>query len=65
MKVQPEMLLKTHDREHETREYGMRGVQILTSDSCLLASLPLGTQAPVERAAAIRVVPLSLLGNSC
>ena len=25
MKVQPEMLLKTHDRDHRTREYGIRG----------------------------------------
>ena len=25
MKVQPEMLLKTHDREHGIREYGTRG----------------------------------------
>jgi hypothetical protein len=44
MKVQPEMLLKTHDREHGTREYGTRGVQIL-------ASALQGTLAPVERGA--------------
>jgi hypothetical protein len=46
MKVQPEMLLKINDREHRTR-----GVPILASDSCLLASLLQGTQAPVERGA--------------
>jgi len=44
MKVQPEMLLKTHDREHGTRGYETRGVQILAS------ALP-GTLAPVERGA--------------
>ncbi len=44
MKVQPEMLLKTQDREHGTREYGTRGVQILAS------ALP-GTLATVERGA--------------
>ena len=48
MTVQPEMLLKTHDREHGTREYGKRGVQILAS------AFP-GTLAPVERAAHARV----------
>ena len=41
MKVQPEMLLKTHDREHGTREHGVRGVKIL-------ASFLKGTPARVE-----------------
>ena len=44
MKVHPEMLLKTHDREHGIREHGIRGVQIL-------ASAFQGTLAPVERSA--------------
>ena len=47
MKVQPEMLLKTHDREHGTRDTGTRdrrGVQIL-------ASAFQGTLASAERGA--------------
>ena len=41
MKVHPEMLMKTHDRERGTRENGTRGVRILAS------ALP-GTPAPVR-----------------
>ena len=44
MKVHPEMLLKTHDREHGTREYGTRGVPILAY------ALP-GTLGRVKQAA--------------
>ncbi len=42
MKVHPEMLLKTNDRENGTRQYGTRGAQIL-------ASAFQGIMAPEER----------------
>ncbi len=48
MKVQPEMLLKTQDRENRTREYGTRGGQIL-------ASALHGRLVPVERGAHVPV----------
>ena len=41
MQVHPEMLLKTHEREHQTREHGIPGVQIL---ACAFQ----GARAPVE-----------------